>query len=405
MGRKDSANSGINIKKIVIIAILWIAVIICGVISSKGHKSGKTVEITRPLYGDEREVSLTAESSFGEKTLDIDILSLLMSEEEIERNLEDFMPVLEEKIRNGNDSLMNIRSEIKLPETVEGFPYEMEYEITPRGIIDRKGKPVAEVDEPTDLNIEITIYYDDLEFKRDLKARFIKGEETKEDLFWQQVEKQIKDSNENERLNAKLILPTSIDGTSVGWKYNERNQMPAIIILAFTISVLLIFKNRIEAGSEERKRREQIRKDYPEFAVKYALLIGAGLPNRQTMEKIVSDYRQRSTKSPLYEEMAVALSEIKSGLSQSEALNNLAARCQVREVTQFVSLLNQNIRKGGDKLECEIKKEAMESLESKKEDVRKRAEQAGTKLLIPMTLLLIIVFVLIIYPAFGSFTF
>lgn len=405
MGRKDSSNSGIRIRKIVTVSALWLGVCIFGIVSSKGRKRGETIEISRPSYGEENEVSLTAKTGFGERNIDISILSYLMSEEEVEQNLESFMPALEKVILKENDSLLNITSDIALPDRVEGFPYELEYSITPRGLFDRSGKLVTQVDEPEDFSVEVTVYYDDSEYKRIINARLMNKEQSRDEQFWHQVEEEIKKTNEEDRLSDRVVLPENVNGTSVKWKYKESSKMPEIIVLAILMSVLIIFKNKIESGSNQRKRQEQILRDYPEFAIKYALLIGAGLPNLQTMEKIVSDYRKRNYDAPLYEETALALSEIKSGISQTDALNNLAARCQVREVTQFVSLLNQNIRKGGDRLAGEIKKEAMDSLEKKKEEVRKKAEQAGTKLLLPMILLLIIVFVLIIYPAFGSFSF
>lgn len=96
---------------------------------------------------------------------------------------------------------------------------------------------------------------------------------------------------------------------------------------------------------------------------------------------------------------------MKGGLSQSEALSLFAEGCNVREVKYFVSLINRNIRKGGKDIAALLRKTADESVKIKREELRKKAEMAGTGLLLPMMILLALVFVLIMIPAFAYFSF
>lgn len=108
--------------------------------------------------------------------------------------------------------------------------------------------------------------------------------------------------------------------------------------------------------------------------------------------------------SPLYEEIYKANEHVRSGYSLAEALNGMAKECKVREISFFAGMINRNIKKGG-KISDDIRKAAGESTSERREKIKKKAETAGTKLLLPMVLLLLIVFVLIMIPAFESFSF
>jgi hypothetical protein len=72
--------------------------------------------------------------------------------------------------------------------------------------------------------------------------------------------------------------------------------------------------------------------------------------------------------------------------------------------TKLAVLLNQNIRKGNNNLQRQLNEEMDKAFEERKNMARKYAEEAATKLLLPMILMLLVVIVMIMYPAFVSFT-
>ena len=82
----------------------------------------------------------------------------------------------------------------------------------------------------------------------------------------------------------------------------------------------------------------------------------------------------------------------------------MAERCKVPCYTKLAVLLNQNIRKGNNNLQKNLSEEMDKAFEERKNLARKYAEEAGTKLLLPMILILLVVIVMIMYPAFVSFT-
>ena len=66
-------------------------------------------------------------------------------------------------------------------------------------------------------------------------------------------------------------------------------------------------------------------------------------------------------------------------------------------------MLSQNLRKGAKGLTELLETEAEASLNERKAHARKIGERAGTKLLLPMVLMLGIVLVILMVPAFLSF--
>ena len=67
---------------------------------------------------------------------------------------------------------------------------------------------------------------------------------------------------------------------------------------------------------------------------------------------------------------------------------------------QKVRLLNQNLRKGTKGLTNLLQREAQEAFEERKNMAKKLGEEAGTKLMIPLFLMLAVVFVIVTVPAF-----
>ena len=75
---------------------------------------------------------------------------------------------------------------------------------------------------------------------------------------------------------------------------------------------------------------------------------------------------------------------------------------RIRAYRKFGTLLSQNLRKGSKGLTDLLGREAEEAFEERKNLAKKLGEEAGTKLVIPLFLMLIIVFAIVIVPAFFS---
>ena len=153
-----------------------------------------------------------------------------------------------------------------------------------------------------------------------------------------------------------------------------------------------------------KERDEQMMRDYPELVSKLSLYTGAGMTVRNAWKKICDEYTGRRADGEdmhfVYEEMKLAMHEMESGAGELAAYRNFSKRCRLQKYVKLVSLLEQSIKLGTADFISSLNMEADDARRDEKSDVKRRGEEAGTKLLLPMMLLLMIVMVVIIVPAF-----
>ena len=87
-------------------------------------------------------------------------------------------------------------------------------------------------------------------------------------------------------------------------------------------------------------------------------------------------------------------------VSEVKAVECLGRRCLLQQYLRFWSLITQNMKKVAEGMLAILETEAMDSLERRKEHALQLGEKAGTRLLFPMMLMLLIVMGIIMVPAF-----
>lgn len=150
-----------------------------------------------------------------------------------------------------------------------------------------------------------------------------------------------------------------------------------------------------------KKREYEISRDFSDVVSKMALLINAGMITRDAWENIAF-----TGQGTLYEEMRTASNEIQNGgVSEVDAYLNFGNRCGVPLVKKFVSALVQNLTKSNRDLVEFLKAEAMVCWEEKKHLVRRKGEEASNKMMIPLGMILVGVFIMILVPVMSNMGF
>jgi hypothetical protein len=91
-----------------------------------------------------------------------------------------------------------------------------------------------------------------------------------------------------------------------------------------------------------------------------------------------------------------------AGTSETQAYKEMGRRCGVHAYIKLCSFLSQNINKGNANIFDLLREETREAFEERKAIARRNGEEAGTKLLGPMVMMLTVVLVIVIVPAFMS---
>lgn len=146
--------------------------------------------------------------------------------------------------------------------------------------------------------------------------------------------------------------------------------------------------------------------DYPEILSKLTLLLGAGVNLRRAMERIGQDYvnytRDRE-KRKAYEVILEICREMDRGISEKQAYERLGERCEMMSYRTLSALLVQHLQKGSRGMERMLEEEAQKAQEMRQQQARVLGEQASAKLLVPMILMLLVVFAILMIPAWLTF--
>ena len=221
----------------------------------------------------------------------------------------------------------------------------------------------------------------------------------------QNLEQEIRNRDKETQTREELRLPDEVDGEGVS--YYPRLDIRGLVIMGMALmtGLLLLAKEKQDLLKEQQKRKEQMIRDYPEIISKLTLFLGAGMTVKRAWKKIITDYETKGKargERYIYEEMIRTAREMDSGVMESESYERFGRRCQVQEYMRLGALLSQNLRKGTKGLTQMLRMEAIQAFEERKARAKRLGEEAGTKLLAPMFLMLAVVLVIVIVPAFLS---
>jgi pantetheine-phosphate adenylyltransferase len=127
----------------------------------------------------------------------------------------------------------------------------------------------------------------------------------------------------------------------------------------------------------------------------------------QFIDRIVRQYEDEKKKNPkeyhyAYEELKMATVKMKSGVSEINAINQYGERCGLHNYIKLANIIEQNIRRGTGELSFALENELNRALVERKNTALKRGSEISTKLLGPMTVMLIVALVILMVPALMS---
>ena len=212
-----------------------------------------------------------------------------------------------------------------------------------------------------------------------------------------------KQADRSQRQTQYLVLPEEYDGKRLTYKAKRGNDFLLFPVLGIAAAALLPLNERLKEKERYQSRQRQMMMDYPEIVSRRVVFFGAGLPVRKAWERIVSDYEKTGERREAYEEMAAAHHMMLRGVPELRAYAEFGRRCKSLPYRKLAGLLEQNIRNGSEGLRAVLEAEMEAAFEQKKNLARKLGEEASTKLLLPLFMMLFIVMAMVSVPAFLSF--
>lgn len=202
-----------------------------------------------------------------------------------------------------------------------------------------------------------------------------------------------------------FVLPESFEGYTLSFADTEAKQIPPGVFLGLgcLISIMLYFAAEQRVDEAYKKRMEQLNLDYPEIVSQLTVLIGAGLTVRKAWERMVLDYEKREGEPRYgYEEMRRTHLGLQSGVYEAGAYGAFGRRCGTYPYMKLGTLLETGVQKGVSDLVGQLQEETLHAFERRKLEARQAGEKAKTKLLFPTMLLLVLLIVILVVPAWLS---
>lgn len=356
--------------------------------------------------GSEKTVELEAEADGEKTTLQIQIAPQEYGEEELQELCQRLWHELEKEIPAGNASMDYVTEDLYFPETVEGYPFLLKWETSDSKLLTADGQIGEDIPEEgalTEIRLRISKEGSSFEEEHIFYAQLFLFREKA--AFWKRLENTLAGMEKATRDSGSYILPGSFEGKEVTFYRQRQNKSGPVFLLSVIGAVAVSAVRKQEAEKREKERLEEISREYPGMVSHITMLVGAGMSISGAFKRLAGEYggRKQERAKPLYEALLIACREIESGISEETAYRNMGTRCRLPCVVRLTALLAQYHKSGASGLKKALREETDQALKERKEQAIRLGEEAGTKLLLPMTFMLVLVMIIIMVPAFTSF--
>lgn len=371
-------------------------------------KEGEIISfLKRPLYGEAgrtEELDVWVEERQRYK-IPVSIQARKYSEQEAREKVEAALLELNEVIKGGNTTLDEVHSDLVLPANMQEGAVQVEWTVIPYGIVSQTGEILKETKEEGEvIKLEAKVRCQEEEASYSTFARVFPMDRTEEEAMIFKIKKAVKEQDEKERDKENITLPEKLDGKEIRWE-KSRISAAVIVLISGVLSAFYFWSRRDQKLERTaKKRQEQLKTDYAVLVFKMRMLLGTGMTIRAAFTRIAAEYEERPKKEIcyVYEEMVHACREMESGVAEETAYEQFGQRCGQPRYLKLGRLFAQHLKKGTEGLEEILGQEMQQAQEERIELAKKKGEETGVKLLIPMGMMLIVVMAVLVIPAFLS---
>lgn len=392
-------------NKIVLVLMAAAAAIAVAALMTVALNSDEYVyveELVRPVDGQGQkmyELELVGDG------IDENVVVYVDSKKQTKKELDELFyeaeKIMSVRFLDENISMDSVEKPLNLISTIPEYNMQVEWHIQDMEAIDYLGNIYQGI-ENKNVAIEATLIYegrvvDGVENQREYMYTLNIMPYSKEQLKDISIDKLIMDADKNSENMDRIILPKEYEGKQIKYRIRKGDNLYKILLIIPVIVTAAIVELRTKKSNQKKKLREQMMLEYPEIISKLSLLTASGMTPYNALKRIASD-----GKGEAYKRLAIVVGNIQAGASER---TQYAAFGQIFELYcygKLGSMLEQNVVRGNEKFREMLKDECADALEERKARARKAGEQAGTKMLFPMMLMLIVVMAIIMVPAFMS---
>ena len=324
--------------------------------------------------------------------------------EETERMAEEVFALLPALITRGAGTDA-VSSDLYLPSRIPAsagdYPFLILWDSSSYAVIETDGSVHPPESGSKKVVLTAVLHYAGLKFAQDLEVTVIPPAVDEADALKGQIRGAIEEAELETRKLSGFALPSSVAGVALAWDRKKKSvSLILFLIVAAAGAAAYVGADR-DIYRKIEKRQRQMAADYPQILSKLVLYTGAGMSMRNAFMKLGQEYTAAGTgKRYAYEEILLVCRELESGVSESRAYAHFGRRCRMKQYSKLASILSQKLKKGGDTLMRSLEEAMQAAYEERRNIARQLGEEAGTKLLLPMVIMLAVTMIMIIVPVY-----
>ena len=395
------------VEKIAIVFLIFsVGIVISMLVFISAKTSGLVSKNNEIIRGDYEGTSKEIHFNFSQNNHEPHEISLEVSNREYSiEELDMFSEELFGEILNivllENSSAEHIISDLYLPTQLDGYPFILQWESSDYSIIYSDGVVEnKELEGEETIRLTLTLKRDEYEVSEDFFVIVYPYPYTEDELYELAVLEELKEKEKDSRTDEIFLLPSMVLGQEITYKEIISDSSMLVLLLAVVFGLLVYVLKDIDLHKKVEERDKELLTDYSTLVSKLAMYLGAGMSVRNIFFKLSEDGAKNKNSHYVYKEIEMMCNEMCNGVLELDAIEHFGKRCHLPQYTKLCSILTQNIRRGGLALLSLLQEEAQTAFETRKNQARKLGEEASTKLLLPMMLMLCVVMLIILAPAF-----
>lgn len=407
---KESLKTGYYVKKLSLsLAVVFVGTLF-GMLVKYNSQTGILLDEEGGIpRGDYRQGSIKVQlkSDCGEGGADsfqIEVAPVLLTEDEVLALSEELWNRLPEYILGENAALDRVFYDLVLEESYGDYPFLLEWESGSPAVIGSTGR-VYPVETTVSVEMKVRMRYGETVREEIIPIKVVPPPVTAEEQEHAALEDLLLQSEYESRGEEVWNLPGEWKGKRIDWQQEVSDYSMVLWILTIVTAASVYAMSDQDLHKQQEQRKKQMQRDYPDIVHKLILYAGAGMTTRGAFQKIAGDYEQKAAGKnmrPAYDEMLYACRQLHAGVSEAAAYEHFGKRTGLQEYIRLSTLLAQNLKKGNSTLLERLREEADRAGEERLQNCKRLGEEAGTKLLVPMVLMLVVVMVMIMIPAFST---
>lgn len=397
MKKKEKIRIGIVFFLILLLAI-------CLDITGGELKSDGT--IARDVFGgDEKtiELLLDAEGVLEEYSYQLEIEPTRVTEELADEYFLQAIEIIDKDFGK-------IEEKVPLQEEYLGGLVSAEWEFDPYGYVTMDGGIVYDEigRDGVLINATVSLVCGEYEMEYSFPFRIEEKKLSKEEVVLQGLSEWISKQMELEGVES-IELPSEVAGYKLTWSEKKDRLAIKVLFLEMVAVLMIAIANKKKLEKEEKERLQRLEEDYPDIVNQLVVLLGAGMTMRQAWAKISSQYEDKRRNEMLekreaYEEIYYMNRRILEGENERIVYQDFVDRTNAMCYRRLIRLLLNNLEKGSKGLCNLLEEECEEAFEQRILAAKAKGEEASTKMLVPLMIMMVLVMAIVLLPAIISFS-